>query len=265
MTVPAQRAGADLRLIRAAVFTAVCVVLSAGGHVLASGTAVPLWTLGLAAAGVFVLAAACAGRERSLPGIAALLGIGQLGLHCLYGTGQHTAAPGTAGPGHESGAMALAKRLLCNEHTIPLGEGRARQIVANAGFNPDKLAPAQDAAHGAMADGGSHAASLWDVSMYSLPMLLGHVLAALAAGWLLRRGEAAVWRLVRLTAGFARTSSAPLRAAVRLAAALCAGLPAALPERGRVRIAEAPGPAAITAELQHSVRRRGPPAFGLAA
>ncbi|WP_419996444.1 hypothetical protein [Streptomyces boninensis] len=265
MTVPAQRAGADLRLTRAAVFTAVCIALSAGGHVLASGTAVPLWTLGLAAAAVFAVATACAGRERSLPGIAALLAIGQLGLHCLYGTGQHTAATSGAGPGHESGAMSLAKRLLCNEHTIPLGEGRAREIVANAGINPDRLAPS-GATHGAMADGGSHAASLWDASVYSLPMLLGHVLAALAAGWLLRRGEASVWRLVRLTAGAARTTSAPLRAAVRLAAALRAGLRATLPEPGGpARTAEAPGPAAITAELQHSVQRRGPPALALAA
>ncbi|MYY86544.1 hypothetical protein GT044_35755, partial [Streptomyces sp. SID335] len=35
----------------------------------------------------------------------------------------------------------------------------------------------------------------------SLPMLLAHVLAALAAGWLLRRGDLALLRLVRLADG----------------------------------------------------------------
>ena len=40
------RSGADLRLLRAAVFAAVCVVLAAAGHALASCASVPLWTLG---------------------------------------------------------------------------------------------------------------------------------------------------------------------------------------------------------------------------
>lgn len=41
----ATHAGAGLRLIRAAVFTAVCVVLSATGHALASCATVPWWSL----------------------------------------------------------------------------------------------------------------------------------------------------------------------------------------------------------------------------
>ncbi len=40
------RAGGGLRILRAAVFAAVCVVLAGAGHSLASCEAVPLWTLG---------------------------------------------------------------------------------------------------------------------------------------------------------------------------------------------------------------------------
>ena len=49
MTAPHQRtarSGGDLRVLRAAVFAAVCVVLAAAGHTLASCATVPLWTLG---------------------------------------------------------------------------------------------------------------------------------------------------------------------------------------------------------------------------
>jgi hypothetical protein len=38
-----------LRLLRAAVFTAVCVALSAAGHALASCEVLPLWALGVGA------------------------------------------------------------------------------------------------------------------------------------------------------------------------------------------------------------------------
>src|SRR5213595_1120647 len=85
------RSAADLRLLRAAVFAAVCVMLSAAGHVLGSTATVPLWTLSLGFLAVFCVALPLAGRERSLPGIAATLGAGQIALHSLFGLGQqHT-------------------------------------------------------------------------------------------------------------------------------------------------------------------------------
>ncbi|MDG4864185.1 hypothetical protein P8605_39195, partial [Streptomyces sp. T-3] len=87
-----RRAGEDLRLLRAAVFAAVCVVLSAGGHALASCAAVPLWTLAAGFVAVLAVAAPLAGRARSMPGIAGGLAIGQLGLHVLFGLGQHGVA-----------------------------------------------------------------------------------------------------------------------------------------------------------------------------
>lgn len=60
MTAPHQRrarSGNDLRILRAAVFAAVCVVLAAAGHTLASCSTVPLWTLGAGFLGAFLVAA----------------------------------------------------------------------------------------------------------------------------------------------------------------------------------------------------------------
>ncbi|MFE7117772.1 hypothetical protein ACFU99_20385, partial [Streptomyces sp. NPDC057654] len=75
-TAPVARAGADLRLLRTAVFTAVCVLLSAGGHAMASCASVPAWTLAAGFVVLFAAVAPLAGRERSLPGIAAVLTAG---------------------------------------------------------------------------------------------------------------------------------------------------------------------------------------------
>jgi hypothetical protein len=97
-------------------------------------------------------------------------------------------------------------------------------------------------------------------------MLLGHLLAATAAGWLLRRGEVALWLLIRLSrrgvAGLVALTGTALRWACALLAALAAAAPSA-----RLRTAAAGVPRARhrTVWLRHSVARRGPPAYGLAA
>ncbi|MEO3841614.1 MULTISPECIES: hypothetical protein [unclassified Streptomyces] len=277
MAAPPAPATVELRLLRAAVFTAVCVVLSAGGHVLASNETVPLWTLGIAAALVFAVAVPLAGRERSLPGIAALLAVGQIGLHGVFGLGQHCAVGAAAGghggahaggSGGEGGSAAvdLARRLLCNDAAMNLTEGRAREIVTNAGLDPDAgTGSGTDAAHPAHGGGiGEGLGAAFDLSTYSLPMVLGHLLAALTAGWLLRRGDAAITTLLHLATG---AGLAPLRAAVRYRRALDAGFD------GAGRPAARPGAATAydersartVRELQHTVVRRGPPAFALAA
>jgi hypothetical protein len=106
----------------------------------------------------------------------------------------------------------------------------------------------------------------------SLPMLLGHLLAALATGWLLRRGEIALFRLVRLSAHGARQLLAgarlrALRAALALVRALCAGLPGEPATGPRIPRTAVDAPAPATGDpLQHLVIRRGPPpVFTLAA
>jgi hypothetical protein len=99
------------------------------------------------------------------------------------------------------------------------------------------------------------------LGMCSLPMLLGHLLAAVVAGCLLRRGEVALWRLIRLSvrgaAGFAAFSPAVLRRALSLLAALAATAPYVWVQARRA----AGGPAARprTVWLRHSLARRGPP------
>jgi hypothetical protein len=94
-------------------------------------------------------------------------------------------------------------------------------------------------------------------------MLLGHVLAAVAAGWLLRHGDLALLRLTELSAQGVTEGALvrSLRAALALVRALRAGLPGA-PEAGpRPVHAVRPAPAMPrTTALQHTVIRRGPPA-----
>ncbi|MEV4739404.1 hypothetical protein [Streptomyces sp. NPDC049555] len=267
MPQPVARAGADLRLIRAAVFTAVCVVLSAGGHVLASCAGVPLWTLAAGCVLVFAVAAPLAGRERSLPGIAAALAVGQLALHALFGLGQARAGamPVPGRDGHEGRLIDFAGQLLCDQR--PLSAAEARRVVTDAGLDP-AVHPAMAAPAGGTAAPGAGHASLAHALLPSLPMVLGHLLAAVALGWLLRRGEAALWRLVRLSAGPARQLAAAalfgaLRAALALVRVRLRALQAPVVVRRR-STADDERPAREP-ELQHFVIRRGPPACALAA
>ncbi|MFG2636151.1 hypothetical protein ACGFX8_20060 [Streptomyces sp. NPDC048362] len=272
------RPGAGLRTLRAAVFAAACAVLAAAGHALASCASVPLWTLGAGFLGTLLLVAPLTGRVRSLPGIAALLALGQLVLHTLFGLGQHgTAAVAPAGtPTAANGALSdtalveRAARLVCGSGPSVLTPGHAYRLLLDAhlihpsGRPEGAMPPMPD-----MAAGAGSPASL----LPSLPMLLGHLLAALVTGWLLRRGDLAVLRLIELSAPSAHTIAEgalvrSLRGALALTRALCAGLlPAAEPgPRGR-RPVQDEAPAPRTTALQHTVIRRGPPAaaFLLAA
>lgn len=276
-------AGVDLRLLRAAVFTAVCVLLSAAGHATAAATPLPLWVLGAGCAVVFAVAAPLAGRERSLPGIALLLAASQAALHLLFAAA-HRPPPADAGTRTDAGSVQeLARRLLCDDAAAgTLSDGEARRIVADAGLSaggPTGAAPhtgAQAAQHTAAtrpsatapSDGAADGArSALDAALtqFSLPMLLSHLLAAAAVGWLLHRGEAALWRLVRLSAAPAcqaedLLSVRALRAAVRMLHALCRGLTdgdaPAVPAAG-ARDDHTPPP--CSEPLAGAATRRGPP------
>ncbi|MFG2569626.1 hypothetical protein ACGFR6_29875 [Streptomyces sp. NPDC048567] len=271
MSVSVGRAGAGLRLLRAAVFAAVCVALSAAGHALAACATVPWWTLLTGFLGVLAVAVPLAGRERSLPSIAAALAGGQLALHTLFGLGTHTMTPGaTSG---DDALIRFAASLVCGAGPQQLNAADARHIVGTAGIDPAAVT-AQAHQHLAAAPSGP----AWDTpagllhTLPSLPMLLGHLLAALATGWLLRRGEVALFRLARLSAHGAQQVAAgarlrALRDAFRLVAALRTGLadgPATGPRTPRTAV-DAPCPATGD-PLQHLVIRRGPPsALALAA
>lgn len=240
-------------------FAAVCVVLAGAGHAVVSCEGVPLWSLGAGFLAVFAVAAPLAGRERSLPGIAALMAVGQTVLHTLFGLGQH----GTAA---EAGSMdaslvARAARLVCGTSVAAISPAQAQRILANAG-----ITPGAGASTGAGQSGHHHATDAITAAgdpsvslLPSLPMLLGHVLAGLAAGWLLRHGDIALRRLMRLSAHGEGPVRA-LRRALALVRAQLAGLPGtpeAVPCAPRATQLGPPAPR--TTVLQHSVIRRGPP------
>ncbi|MBW8799631.1 MAG: hypothetical protein JF597_40470 [Streptomyces sp.] len=275
MTAPhprTARTGSGLRLLRAAVFAAFCVVLAAAGHTLASCASVPLWTLGAGFLGTLALVAPLTGRTRSLPGIVALLAVVQTVLHTLFGLGQHGGAAMSGSMSASSTAsmsamsmsdaslVARAARLVCGAGAAQISPAHAYKILTDAHLSTS--GPAADtsgAAHAADATGAS--GSL----LPSVPMLLGHVLAAVVAGWLLRRGDLALLRLIRLSADSAHGVAEgalirSLRGALALARALCAGLVAVpeAPTGGRRRAWDIPS-APRTVALQHSVIRRGPP------
>ncbi|MGW1745373.1 hypothetical protein ACWCRD_07105 [Streptomyces sp. NPDC002092] len=273
MTAPHQRtvrSGNDLRILRAAVFAAVCVVLAAGGHTLASCATVPLWTLGAGFLGAALVAVPLAGRVRSLTGIAALLAAGQTLLHTLFGLGQQTVSSGAMSMSSmtstsDASLVERAARLVCGTTAAAISPAQARRLLADARISPDTAMSMDMSSMHHPADALSAATSPASL-LPSLPMLLGHILAAIAAGWLLRRGDLALLRLMELSAhsmaegAFVRS----LRAALALVRALCAGLPAA-PEAGprppRTALLAPPKPR--TTALQHTVIRRGPPAAAL--
>ncbi|MER6327022.1 MULTISPECIES: hypothetical protein [Streptomyces] len=273
---PTVRSGNDLRILRAAVFAAVCVVLAAAGHTLASCATVPLWSLGAGFLGAVLVAVPLAGRLRSLAGIVTLLTLGQTALHALFGLGQHgttVAAPATASGGgagalSDASLVQQAARLVCGTTAAAISPAQAQRILTDARVAPDVTTGAAHHPADALSTAGTSAPLL-----PSLPMLLGHVLAALAAGWLLRRGDLALARLVELSAHSAHSVAEAafvraLRAALSLVRTLHAGLagaPGTGPRLPRPALWVPPGPR--TTALQHTVVRRGPPsgAFALAA
>ncbi|CAM5477453.1 Integral membrane protein OS=Streptomyces alboniger OX=132473 GN=CP975_17285 PE=4 SV=1 [Streptomyces alboniger] len=149
---------------------------------------------------------------------------------------------------------------------------QAHRILTDARIHPGTPATTGTGAGGHRADAMSTAAGSSMSLLPSLPMLLGHVLTALAAGWLLRRGDMALLRLAELSAVLAHSVAdgalvRSLRGALALVRALRAGLPGT-PDTGprppHTIPHTPPGPR--TATLQHTVIRRGPQtALSLAA
>lgn len=188
------RAATDLRLLRAALFSAVCVALSAGGHVWASGRTIPLWSLATAWVGLLCLVHPLAGRERTLPGITSSLLTGEGALHTVFCLGQFS-APSTPADS-ASPVVALARQLLCHAGPLHLTPVRAELLLRQAGIDPTQVVHGgHDAAPDLVA-----MASMSLTSMCTPQMLAAHVTAALLAGWALRRCEVALWRAVRLPA-----------------------------------------------------------------
>ncbi|MGP3981330.1 hypothetical protein [Streptomyces sp. KR80] len=218
--------GAPLRTLRAALFTALCVTLSAAAHVLLSGAPLPATTVAGLTAGVFVIAYTLAGRERGYGAIAALLVPLELAADTVFTTGQH-ACYGQAGGPVTGPLRSVGVDLLCRGGD--LGTPLARMA------SRDTVAPLPEVA--------SDPATPW-------LLLAAHVAVGLAAAVWLRRGEAALARLLRSVAGFAFR---PLLIAVAAVTAAARPPHRAPRPAGRPR-ADRPCP-----KLAHSVGRRGPP------
>jgi hypothetical protein len=224
------------------------------------------------------------------------------------------AAHSHAGGGGGADLRSLAARLLCGEQSAgSISTSRAREVISDAGLDVRQLSgQASPSGHGGLAHhatgSGSHhhspsghgglgqhaahhsasnpvsagdgpleclrSAARVAVSSFDTQMLIGHLVAALVLGWFLRRGETALWKLVRLSARSARAAATTVRAlgtAVAYLRALRNGL---LPDSSaRINFASDDGdqPARRSVLLHHSVHRRGPPpqtrqeSFALAA
>lgn len=208
--------------VRAAVFAAVCLTLAECAHRLMSPGAVPWSAHAFAYTAVLLIARTAATRERGPAMISTLMLLVQGGLHVWFNVAQHTAA----GPTPAGACAAMAP--------MP-GMDPAAMCAGPTGFGLSAL---------------THSAA---------GMLLAHALAALAAAWWLRRGEAALFQLARVLVlvvhGFA--------VAVRIVCAppvawwrrhRISRVPATTPWRPRRLIA-----------LRYAVVRRGPPRVGVVA
>ncbi|MFD3869607.1 hypothetical protein [Streptomyces sp. NPDC058623] len=217
--------GTGLRGLRAALFSALVVLLSAGSHVLMSRVPLPPALVAGAFVGVFVIAFALAGRERGFGPIAALLVPLELAADTVFTAGQHLCYGPAGGP--VSGPLrALGLDELCGGTPVggPLTE------VAGPVSDPAALLAAP--------------------GPWTPWLLLGaHVgVGLLAAAWL-RGGERSLTRSLRALAAFAFR---PLLLAV-VAVAPVAGTAGRAP---RPPVARTGGRTRFPA---HSVGRRGPP------
>ncbi|WP_432030912.1 hypothetical protein [Streptomyces sp. 1222.5] len=207
-----------VRGLRAAVFAAVCVLLAAAGHGLAMGDMPPLWADAGGFLAVFALGCALGGRERSLAGIgAAMLGT-QAGLHLAFRAAHRGSTPNSssrtaATPGHTMTAMQAHMAHMAHlTHAHPVHLHTAAHPTATG-----------------------HAT-------------VAHLVAALVAAWWLRRGEAALWSLLR-------------RAGTLVPGLVAWWRDAPLPAHAASapRLPADPAPPRRT-PLRHAVHRRGPPA-----
>ncbi|MEV6331675.1 hypothetical protein [Streptomyces sp. NPDC051909] len=209
-----------LRALRAALFAVVCVTLAAMGHSSMSAHSVPPASLLTAFAVTGALAWAAAGRRRGQVAVAAGSTGVQGALHLMFAAG-------------ERGGPRLAYGLGSGEHgasaEAPLGhaEHMAHMVQSGHVMTPDTGAGAG--------------------------MLAVHLLAALACGLWLARGEAALFTLARTVGSRARTPLRLLLAAVRIRVRIPAP-PPHRPARPTHRTHRLQG-----VVLAHAVSRRGPP------
>ncbi|MGW1209773.1 hypothetical protein ACWD5F_09020 [Streptomyces sp. NPDC002499] len=220
------------RTTRAAVFAAVCVLLAALGHVLMSGSEVPLWAL---AAGAAVTGAAgwcLAGRERGLPLIVAVVVAAQTVLHSAFSLAQSAHVDA----GHAMDSMDMGGMHMSSTDSMDMASMGTTASMSGGSGSPTGAADSMDMGF-----------SLHGTSS-SLGMLAAHLLAALLCGLWLAYGERAAFRILRAVAA---RLVAPLE--------LLLALPAT-PDRPRVRSRRRRSDRAPRLlHLTHTITSRGPP------
>lgn len=124
--------GRDLRGARAAMFAAMCVGLSAAGHVWMSGAVIPLWAVAFAFA-VLTAAGYVLGRRRfGFPKLATLMLLGECGQHYLFTAAQAQATSGVpALPTFVSGPHVPASAWICSMPESAMGHGGAGMVLAH--------------------------------------------------------------------------------------------------------------------------------------
>ncbi|MCQ4081503.1 hypothetical protein NGB36_13050 [Streptomyces sp. RB6PN25] len=213
----------QLREVRAALFAAVCTTLSCTSHVMLSRMPLPVTTVAVVYVAVFALAYTLAGRERGFRPIAALLVPLELCADTLFTAGQHTCYGPAGGP--VTGPLAsFGADLICNGGRV------GTPLAGGAPVTADRALP-------------------W-------LLLSAHVTVGLLASWWLRRGEAAVYRLLRAAASCAYRPLALAAAVVRAHAGV--------PPRPAARCTGAAPAVPALPLLLHSVIRRGPPCLATA-
>ncbi|WBO62865.1 hypothetical protein [Streptomyces camelliae] len=247
-------AGWCSRTVRAAVFAACCVLLTALGHVMMSGTAVPWWAMTAGVVATGGMAWRLAGRERGPLLVVSVAVATQAVLHSSFSLAQAVAHP--APSGGRSLAQQWLTYLLCGS---PSGAGSMGEMNS---MGHDMAAMHSMPSMGSMHSMGSmgsmdHMASAAPVgavahdmaAMSSTGMLLAHLLAALLCALWLAYGERAAFRILRAVAGWL---FAPLCLLLRLPVP---------PHRPRVRARRAESDRAPRRLLlTHAITSRGPPA-----
>ncbi|MFE1379933.1 hypothetical protein ACFW6S_13420 [Streptomyces sp. NPDC058740] len=250
-----------LRALRAALFAAVCVTLAAVGHSSMSGMAgmsghtIPLRSLLTAFAVTAALAWAAAGHRRGPLAIATGLAAVQGALHLIFGAGEHAREPGARGSMGWPGSMGWTGSMGSTGDPMESVESMASMGSTGSMGSMGSTGAMEgmgSAAHGMAMEHGTAVGSALDGLVGSgAGMFAAHLLAALACGLWLARGEAALFALARTVAATAFT---PLRVALAVVRALAPVPPALRPVR------TAPYPRALRGVvLAHAVSRRGPP------
>jgi hypothetical protein len=166
------------------VFAAVCVLLAALGHVMMSGSHVPVWALAAGTGATGVVGWCLAGRERGLPLIVAVVVAAQTALHEAFAFAQSATEPSGATTSMDMSGM----------RSMDMGSKHM-----------DSMDMAHMHAMNHSAAGGSP----------STGMLAAHLVAALLCGLWLAYGEKAAFRILRAVAGWL---AAPLRLLLALPA-----------------------------------------------